>query len=145
MRLRHVVPVTLLLTFGLITPAIAENPDHLQQLLDTRACANCDLVNADLRQTHLIGADLRNADLTGANLTEANLEGADLTGANLTDANLTEAFLTNAVLDKATLINTDMTDTTLIFTQAHGVEVKDVILTGADIYHTPIFVGGPER
>ncbi|MGC8715241.1 MAG: pentapeptide repeat-containing protein, partial [Leptodesmis sp.] len=63
--------------------AKAENPAHVKQLLETGACAGCDLVGANLQAAHLIGADLRNANLEGANLTYANLEGADLTGANL--------------------------------------------------------------
>ncbi|NJL50058.1 MAG: pentapeptide repeat-containing protein, partial [Leptolyngbyaceae cyanobacterium SM2_5_2] len=61
-------------------PVRAENPAHVQQLLETNLCAGCDLSGANLSQAHLIGADLRNADLSGAILVEANLEGADLTG-----------------------------------------------------------------
>lgn len=86
---------TLLVAFAFLTPLLwahpvhAADPNHVQQLFATNTCEGCDLVGADLRQTHLIGADLRNANLAGAQLQEANLEGADLTGANLKHANLT--------------------------------------------------------
>jgi len=69
------------LFFGM--PAQAENPAHVQQLIETNICPGCDLSGADLSQAHIIGADLREANLQGANLIEANLEGADLTGADL--------------------------------------------------------------
>lgn len=145
MKLTYVIPLTILILFGLAAPAQAQNPEHLKQLFETRACANCDLANADLRQAHLIGADLRDANLRGANLTEANLEGADLTGADLTGANLTQAFLTNASLNDTTLVRTNLTRATLLFTEAREAKIQDIILTGADIYRTPISVGGPDR
>ncbi len=144
MKLRYIVPITLIACMALARPVQAENPDHVQQLLLTRACMDCDLTNADLRQEHLIGADLRGANLQGANLTEANLEGADLTGADLTNANLTQAFLTNACLSQTTLIDTNFTQATLIYTEVEGATTDNVILTGADLYHTPIHVGGPD-
>lgn len=49
------------------TPAFAQNPTHINQLIETNLCAACDLAGADLSGAHLIGADLRNADLCGAN------------------------------------------------------------------------------
>ncbi|MGI8934429.1 MAG: pentapeptide repeat-containing protein, partial [Phormidesmis sp.] len=64
-------------------PALAENPEHVTQLLETGICNACDLTNADLTGAHLIGVDLRDADLTDATLAYAKLEGADLTGATL--------------------------------------------------------------
>lgn len=144
MKLRYVIPFTVVACLALARPVQAANPDHVQQLLETRACVNCDLTDADLRQEHLIGADLRGANLQGANLMEANLEGADLTGADLTGANLTQAFLTNASLNQTTLIGTNFTQATLIYTEAYGAKTDNVILTGADLYHTPIHIGGPE-
>lgn len=105
MKVVHVIPMTVLVLLGLATAVNGQNPTHLQQLLETRACENCDLANSDLRQAHLIGADLRGADLRGANLTQA----------------------------------------TMLFTEAQEAKIQDVVLTGADIYHTPISVGGPER
>lgn len=83
--------------------AQAENPDHVNKLLKTGRCSECDLTGADLA-----AANLRKANLKGADLTNANLNLADLTGANLSDANLTGASLvfvdfTNAVLDGAQL------------------------------------------
>lgn len=70
----------------------AENPAHVQRLLETNLCMGCDLVGANLEGAHLIGADLRNADLRNANLNSANLEGADLDGANLQGADLSNTF-----------------------------------------------------
>jgi uncharacterized protein YjbI with pentapeptide repeats len=73
--------------------ARAANPDHVQQLLDTRKCLACDLSGAQLSGFALTGADLggsdlRAADLRDADLYRAQLGGADLTGADLTGTNL---------------------------------------------------------
>ena len=53
----HTATCLIALTF--ITPVRAENPQHLQQLLQTNLCRGCDLSGADLQGAHLIGADLR--------------------------------------------------------------------------------------
>jgi uncharacterized protein YjbI with pentapeptide repeats len=58
------------------SPALAENPAQVRQLLTTRICPGC-----DLRGANLSGANLSSANLTGANLSDANLTGANLTGA----------------------------------------------------------------
>jgi uncharacterized protein YjbI with pentapeptide repeats len=127
----------------LITSSVlAENPAHVQQLQETRACMGCDLSDADLSGEHLIGADLRDANLSGANLTEANLEGADLTGANLENANLTGAFLTNAILTNSNLDHANLTQAMIYDADVTGASMEDLTLTNAEIYNTGIGVGG---
>jgi uncharacterized protein YjbI with pentapeptide repeats len=98
------------------SPALAENPAQVRQLLTTRICPGCDLRGANLSGANLSSANLQGADLRRANLRDAylaavdiagrersptnlrraNLTGANLTGANLSDANLTGANLTGA-------------------------------------------------
>ena len=139
-----------LIAFGLIvaTPlvwsgtAIAGNPDHVQQLLETNACMNCDLSGADLSGAHLIGADLRNANLSGTNLNEANLEGADLTGANLQKADLRGAMVTNASLNRANLTAADFAFAKLYDVDVTGATVDDMNIQNAEIYNTGIGIGG---
>lgn len=103
--------------------ALADSPDHLQQLISTRRCSRCDLRRASLVHTDLSGVDaprsdfsfanlnrsqlseanLQGADLSNTVLFNADLSGADLTGANLQGADLRNAYLQGAVLDGALL------------------------------------------
>ena len=100
----------------------------LKKLLDTKKCPNCDLSEANLKDTDLMradlsganlngadlnGADLRGANLKGADLTGANLNGADLKGANLNGADLTVANLKGVYLNGANLSNANLTDAIL--------------------------------
>ena len=85
------------------SPSMAFDPAHLQQLLATYRCPDCDLRGADLVSANLSGANLTNADLTSA-----NLEHADLTNVRLTGANLEDAFLGGAIF-----CNTTWTDGTI--------------------------------
>lgn len=55
-----------------IPAAHAANPEHLQRLLKTNQCPNCDLSGADLKDTNLFGANLTNANLKGAILRSPN-------------------------------------------------------------------------
>ena len=99
------------IALGAISTAIAANPDHVQQLKETRQCASCDLTEAalsgvQLEGANLAGANLSNADLYGANLRGANLAGAVLNGANLKLADLSgavDADLTGADTDSRTV------------------------------------------
>lgn len=77
---------TLLMSLIATFPCQAENIEHLNQLLQTKQCENCDLADAGLVMINLQGANLRGANLVGANLSRADLTGADLRGANLTNA-----------------------------------------------------------
>lgn len=76
-----------------LVPLVAENPEHVTQLRETRKCPGCDLREAMLDGVNVELGDLRDADLRLARLYKANLRGADLTGALLTGANLTGADL----------------------------------------------------
>ena len=99
--------------FTLASTSVATINDRVQHLLETKACAGCDLQGANLAEADLKNANLEGANLEGANLEGANLEGAYLVGSNLNQANLTEANLgganftlaqlQNALLDRAEL------------------------------------------
>ena len=78
--------------------ARAENPAHVQQLLQTNECLDC-----DLRNSYLSGLDLTDANLAGSQLRGANLTDTNLTRANLHQVNLSEAILTNTTLQGANL------------------------------------------
>lgn len=124
---------TILLSLGLSNTAQAANPNHVQQLLETRFCQGCDLRGADLRAAHLIGADLRDADLSNANLENANLEGADLTGANLEGANLAGTFLNSAALNNANLAVADLSYANLIQANLTGANLLGTNLEGTQM------------
>ncbi|MBE9047355.1 pentapeptide repeat-containing protein [Pleurocapsales cyanobacterium LEGE 10410] len=98
------------------------NPNHYQQLIETKNCIDCELngINADLSNLDLTGADLGGAELAGANLsgtklTNANLEEADLQRANLSGANLQGAIIFRADLRKANLLGAKLPDYDLAF------------------------------
>jgi uncharacterized protein YjbI with pentapeptide repeats len=124
--------------------ARAENPNHVQQLLQTGKCPSCNLVNADLREAHLIGADLRNANLTGANLTGANLEGADLTGAKLVNATLKQAYFTHADLRWTDMTRTNLQESIAYRADTRWALLKDNNLLNAKLLDSGINIGGPE-
>jgi uncharacterized protein YjbI with pentapeptide repeats len=141
--------VTTVLTTAFTTIATgaiarAENPDHVQQLLQTGQCPSCNLVNADLREAHLIGADLRNANLTGANLTGANLEGADLTGAKLVNATMKQTYFTHADLRWADMTNTNLQESIAYRADTRWALLKDNNLLNAKLLESGINVGGPD-
>jgi hypothetical protein len=112
------------IAFGAAPKAIAANPAHVQQLIDTKNCPGCDLVGAnlkgkDLQSANLVDANLRGAILTQSNLYQANLVGADLTGVDVTDtnlmqANLLEAKLSGVNLNKANTYSTKFSRNNLI-------------------------------
>ncbi|NEP12138.1 MAG: tetratricopeptide repeat protein [Symploca sp. SIO2C1] len=118
-------------TISLGSSASAENLQHIQQLLTTKDCTECDLRDAGLILTDLTGANLSGADLTRANLSRANLTGADLTGANLTGASLNGANLTDASLNGASLSGTDLRDAYLGGAQLFGVNLNSANVRGA--------------
>ncbi|MDJ0649281.1 MAG: pentapeptide repeat-containing protein [Xenococcaceae cyanobacterium MO_188.B19] len=122
--------VAVLTTTTLSLPTQAENLSHLNQLLSTKKCNNCDLTSAGLIHANLAGADLSGANLSGANLSQANLAGADLSGANLTGASLYGANLTGANLTGANLTGVDMRNTYLMNTQLEGVDLNTAYLDG---------------
>jgi len=118
-----VVISTLLTTFAYPVIGRTENINHLNQLLRTKQCENCDLSNSGLVMSNLAGANLRGANLVGANLSRANLMGANLMGANLTGASFHGANLMGANISGAIVHYTD-------FRNAY---VEGVILENVDI------------
>lgn len=84
-------------------PAIAQNQDDVERLLETGSCPSCDLS----------GADLSDRDLSDAYLPGAFLFGADLSNTNLRRANLRRALLNGAILDGADLTLSDLTDASI--------------------------------
>ena len=116
------------ISFPLASPLQAENLSHLNQLLETRRCNECDLSNSGLIHANLAGAELNNANLVNANLSQANLAGADLSGANLTGASLYGANLTGANLTGANLASTDLRNAYLM-----DATLKDVDLDRANL------------
>ena len=97
-----------LASIAVTIPSQAESLSDLNQLLNTKKCAQCDLSNAGLAQANLTGADLVQANLVGANLSQVNLTGANLAGANLAGTSLHGANLTGANLTGVNLAGTDL-------------------------------------
>ena len=96
--------IALPLCFSLAQAAIA---DPVSQLLETRACPECELSNANLSEAKLNGANLSLAKMRAADLRKANLIGANLIGAYLKDANFQDANLRWANFTNADLENVD--------------------------------------
>ncbi|HBE19674.1 MAG TPA: hypothetical protein DEG17_14390 [Cyanobacteria bacterium UBA11149] len=120
----------------------AENLEHTQQLLSTKACAKCNLTGAGLVVADLGGANLSGADLSRANLSRANLMGADLTQANLTGASLNGANLAGANLSGAILDGTDLRDAYLVNAQLFGTNLNRAYIQGT--IGIPAYAGTPE-
>jgi uncharacterized protein YjbI with pentapeptide repeats len=130
MKLR-LFPLAMLLSAGLVAPALAEDLNHTQQLLSTKQCVGCDLSGAGLVFARLAGANLSQANLAGANLSQANLAGADLRGANLAGASLHGANLAGAKLSAADLTGTDLRNATLNGAEVTGAKFESALLQGA--------------
>jgi uncharacterized protein YjbI with pentapeptide repeats len=120
----------LLLPTWWILPAAAENLEHTQQLLATKACANCDLSDAGLVFANLSKANLQGADLSNANLSRANLSQADLTGANLSGATLYGANLTGAKLNSTNFSGADLRGAYLTNTEVSSINLTNANLQG---------------
>ncbi len=112
----------LFVPLGFALPALAANPTHLRQLLDTNRCPGCDLRGANLE-----GVSLRGADLSEANLQGANFRNADLRYANFRSANLSEAILIAADLEAANFSQANLREIDI-----RGANLKDAVLTGAN-------------
>lgn len=144
MKVKTIIPLTVLSSLCFTTAAIAENFNHTRQLLSTKECPGCDLSGAGLVMANLpnaklseailtranlsrsilsyadfSGADLRGASLFGADLSGANFRGADLRGADLRQAYLADADLTDAQLEGAQLQGS-------IGTPTYALKVEDV-------------------
>lgn len=124
-RLALILITTLTVVFGAIAPAHAANPDHVAQLLETKACPGCDLESADLRGANLRGSNLEGANLEGAYLMATNLRQANLKHANLTSARMYAAVLTDADLTDASTQAAHLTSATICHTRIPSGEVSN--------------------
>lgn len=124
---------TLAVSVLIAAPSLAANPDHIQRLLKTNQCPNCDLSGADLKESNLFGANLVNANLKGANLSSANLGSANLSDANLSDANLTQTYLDRSNLENAILSKANLTQAYLKNASTKGIKLDGAILRGAKL------------
>ena len=127
MKTKLFTVIAVLITVTISLPTQAESLSDLNQLLNTKKCSQCDLINSGLVQANLTRADLVQADLTGANLSQANLTGADLreanlTGASLHGANLSGANLTGTDLRNAFVGNTDLSEVDLDSAYLEGIK-----------------------
>jgi len=93
-----------------VSPLLAFEQKDVEKLKETRACAGCDLSDANLSRANLSGATLNSANLSDANLSRANLSDATLLKANLDGATLLKANLSGAKMRGALLCNTTMPD-----------------------------------
>ena len=91
-----------------VTATAARSATVRDLLVQTRACAGCNLRGDDLSGLDLRGASLPGANLSYAVATLSDLRGADLRGADLRYAYLWGADLTGARLDGALLCGTVM-------------------------------------
>lgn len=123
---RTVLTIACLAAISTPLPAIAENLDHVRQLLSTRQCPQCDLRGSGLVLSNLIGADLRSANLSAANLSRVNLRGAVLDGAVLRATSLVGADLSGASLRGVDLSSADL----------RGADLTGADLTGAILQNT---------
>lgn len=134
------------------SPAWSFEPAHLETLLRTRTCVDCDLQNADLRyldlsNANLQGSNLRNAnfyrsrldkanlaqtDLDRANFGEASLRGSTLNVADLSHVNFLRADLTGASLHGATLNYTYIEETRFVRALLSGADLRRVRIVSAD-------------
>lgn len=112
------LPLSLVITQAAIA-------DPVSQLLETRACPECDLSNANLVEAKLNGANLSLAQMRAANLRKANLIGANLIGAYLKDASFQDANLRWANFTNADLENVDFRGADLRGAKFNAALLKD--------------------
>lgn len=136
--MKNIPSLTFLLfsVLSLATPAYGFNPEHLERLLKTNQCPNCDLSNADLEDANLFGANLNNANLTDANLQGANLGFANLIDANLTGANLSNAYLYQVIAKNANFKNSSLVNADLQEAHLPNINFRDANLEGIDLSYT---------
>lgn len=115
----------------------SNNPDVLVQinrLIETRACAGCELQNSDLSGIDLSGVDLSAANLNGSKLHQTNLRGANLRGASLRNISLSDTALAGADLRNADLSDIDIDQVfeyvEIIGTQFEGARFKHGVICG---------------
>ncbi len=126
------VTVGAIAALALGAPALrAENLNHISQLLSTRDCPGCDLIDAGLVLAELPGARLTGANLQNANLSRANLQNADLRGADLRGASLFGANLKGARLEGADLTGADLREAYLVDSDIALVDISNSYIQGS--------------
>ncbi|MBD1850353.1 pentapeptide repeat-containing protein [Leptolyngbya sp. FACHB-711] len=143
MKLTLLPALAVLTVTGWGSAALAENLEHVQQLIETKQCSQCELSQAGLVYASLSGANLQNANLVQANLSRSNLSGANLQGANLAGAALVNANLSGADLSGADLRNADLRGAIL-----NGAMIQGANLDGANVLQAvglPAMIATPEN
>lgn len=135
--------IALLTPYSLPLQTQAENLSHLNQLLGTKQCSQCDLSSVGLVMANLGGANLVDTNLAQANLSQANLAGADLRGANLAGASLYGANLVGANLAGANLTGTDLRNAYLTDADLTDVDLNTAYLEG--VQGIPNYAGTPSQ
>lgn len=128
---RLLAATTLMIPLCFAQVAQAENPQHVQQLLETKQCSGCDLRFANLSNANLEGANLKGADLRGANLANTNLSRSTLNSANLGAANLV-----GANLRAANLMSADFSYANLASADLRNALFSNASLSGANLAGT---------
>jgi uncharacterized protein YjbI with pentapeptide repeats len=123
--------LTLITTFSLVSPSIAEDLEDTQQLMNSKQCQGCDLSGAGLVYANLSGATLNQANLSGTNLSRSNLSGSNLSGSNLSGAVLFNANLSGADLSGADLTGADLRGARLTGANLEGAKMDGTNLLGA--------------
>ena len=131
--MKRIVFLGVLVTAAIATRAEAANPDHVQRLLKTNQCPNCDLSGADLKDTNLFGTNLVNANLKGANFAGANLGSANLSDADATGANFNKTYLDRATLENTNLTEADLSESYLKNAVTIGTQFSKAKLRGAKL------------
>jgi uncharacterized protein YjbI with pentapeptide repeats len=114
-------------------PAHAGNSAHLQQLVSTQKCDQCDLSGFNLSQRIFSGVSLKNANLTGADLGGVTLQKANLTGANLSGAVMHRIDLSEANLTGANFAGSDMKGAQLHMADMSKADFRNVDLSRANL------------
>ena len=126
--------LTTLSTSLAIADQVIANP--VDQLLNTRACPECELHNANLEGAKLNGANLSLVRMRSANLRQAILVGANLTGAYLRDSNFEGADLRRANFVNADLGNVNFLGADLRGAKLNAAVFKDTNTQGVKFCRT---------
>lgn len=131
-HLYKLVPLFLIL-ISLQSQVVADT-SSIKQLLETKACPQCNLRGADLSNQNLQGVNLQAADLTGADLSSTNLRGANLSHSILKQVNFDDTLLAGANLRNADLTDLDIDVAfewmEIIGTLLEGARFKDGVTCG---------------
>ena len=136
---RNIMPNRMILILGtmLLTSLAnaqrspAESDEDLIQLLQTKKCGECRLMDSDLMHSDLRESDLNGAFLQRANLNQVNLDGANLRNANLSFTSLRGASLRGTDLRGSRLYGTDLRNADLSGAQLEPNALEESYWQGA--------------